>query len=128
MHLGQGDGLVPQARAVLGPGAIIGRSTHNEGQLRAALAEQPDYVAVGPVFGTRTKANPDPETGTALVGLALSLAGGIPVVAIGGIGAANVALVPARALVAVISSVAGAADIEGAARAMRALALQRGCA
>lgn len=125
VHIGQGDGSIEAARSILGPGALIGRSTHNEEQLRAAFRERPDYVAVGPVFGTRTKANPDPETGTGLVERALELAGGLPVVAIGGIDLTNIDRVPARALVAVISGVAAGTDITAAARTLRARALAR---
>ena len=87
VHLGQEDLPVAGARRVLGPAAVIGRSTHTADELAAALAEPVTYVAYGPVFTTRTKANPDPVVG--LEGLraaaATARAAGMPLVAIGGI-------------------------------------------
>lgn len=87
VHLGQTDLPVEEARAILGPEAVIGHSTHTRGELLAALDAPSTYVAYGPVFATRTKANPDPVVG--LVGVAeaatLAHASGRPLVAIGGI-------------------------------------------
>ncbi len=65
VHLGQDDVPPASARALLGPDAVIGFSTHTEAQLDAAIAQPVSYVAVGPVFGTSTKA-----TGYTAVGLA----------------------------------------------------------
>lgn len=63
LHVGQDD-LPPQAaRAVAGPSIRIGFSTHNEAQLRAAAEEPVDYLALGPIFGTATKENPDAVVG-----------------------------------------------------------------
>ena len=82
VHLGQDDGPLAPARERLGPGAIIGRSTHDAAQVLAA--QDADYLGFGPVFGTPTK-----DTGYGPRGLdALALAcrlSTIPVVAIGGI-------------------------------------------
>jgi thiamine-phosphate pyrophosphorylase len=55
VHLGQGDLSAEDARAVLGPGRLVGRSTHSPEQARAALAEGADYIGIGPVFETKTK-------------------------------------------------------------------------
>ncbi|HOX07796.1 MAG TPA: thiamine phosphate synthase [Planctomycetota bacterium] len=55
VHLGQGDLSAADAREILGPGRIVGRSTHEPAQARAAEAEGADYIGVGPVFETRTK-------------------------------------------------------------------------
>jgi thiamine-phosphate pyrophosphorylase len=63
LHLGQDDLLPYAARHMVGPRASIGLSTHNETQLIAAAAEPVDYVALGPIFGTATKENPDPTVG-----------------------------------------------------------------
>jgi len=63
VHLGQDDLAPADARLVLREGALIGFSTHNEAQLRAAAAEPADYLAIGPIFGTSTKINPDPAVG-----------------------------------------------------------------
>lgn len=84
VHLGQDDLSVEGARRVLGEKLWVGVSTHVPEQVRAAAAAPVDYVAVGPVFATRTKANPDPVIGLEGVGAARSLTSK-PLVAIGGI-------------------------------------------
>ncbi|MEO8099345.1 MAG: thiamine phosphate synthase [Acidobacteriota bacterium] len=65
LHLGQDDLPPSAARTILGAEALLGFSTHNETQLRAAAGEAVDYVAVGPIFGTATKENPDSTVGLA---------------------------------------------------------------
>jgi thiamine-phosphate pyrophosphorylase len=83
VHVGQDDLTVDEARAIAGPAAIIGVSTHDEAQVDAALASDATYVAVGPIFGTWTK-----DTGYTARGLDLvryAAERGKPVVAIGGI-------------------------------------------
>ena len=87
VHLGQGDLSVEAARRVLGAG-MAGVSTHSEEQVGAAMQTPPDYVAVGPVFQTTSKANPDPVVGLELVRRAKAITG-LPIVAIGGITLAN---------------------------------------
>lgn len=88
VHLGQGDpgadDLV-RVRAQAGARALaIGLSTHDLAQLRAAIAQRPDYVAFGPVAPTRSKARPDPVVG--LAGLAdAARTSALPLVAIGGL-------------------------------------------
>jgi len=118
VHLGQDDVPPAEARRLLGEDVIIGRSTHSLAQLRAALREPVDYVAIGPVFATATK--PDAE---AVVGLELLRAARAlterPLVAIGGIDrdrAAQVAAAGADGL-AVIQALLEGADLEGSARA-----------
>ena len=88
LHLGQEDPLPSIARRVTGPDAIIGFSTHNEAQLRAAQPEPADYFALGPVFGTASKENPDPIVGVAELKRLRPLSRA-PLVAIGGITRAN---------------------------------------
>jgi len=88
LHLGQDDLPPSAARRVMGPESLIGFSTHNEAQLRAAQEEQVDYLALGPIFGTSSKENPDPMVGL----LELRRLRGftaVPLVAIGGITRAN---------------------------------------
>ena len=89
VHLGQDDLPPEKARKTLRPGQWIGVSTHNLAQVQAALKiERPiDYVAIGPVSATSSKANPDPVVGLAGVRDAASLAKAAekPLVAIGGI-------------------------------------------
>ncbi|MFQ3580787.1 MAG: thiamine phosphate synthase [Chloracidobacterium sp.] len=63
VHLGQDDLDPRAARALLGPSAVIGYSTHNVAQAVAAEQLPVDYIAIGPVFETQTKANPDPIVG-----------------------------------------------------------------
>lgn len=88
LHLGQQDLTPSQARAVTGPEAFIGYSTHNGDQLKAAAAEPADYLALGPIFSTSTKTNPDPVVG--LEGLRrLRALTTRPLVAIGGITCSN---------------------------------------
>lgn len=93
VHVGQED-LSPQgARFVVGSARIVGLSTHNAAQFADALAEPVDYLAIGPIFATSSKQNPDPVVG--LAGLAearrLLLESGrdLPLVAIGGITRTN---------------------------------------
>ena len=84
-HVGQDD-LAPRAvRQTLGPGAIVGYSTHTTAQVEAASTEPVTYIAIGPVFGTRTKATGYEPVGLALVSDAARVSRGLPVVAIGGI-------------------------------------------
>ncbi len=88
LHLGQDDPLPTDARRILGDSAVIGLSTHNEVQLRAAAAQPADYLALGPIFGTSTKLNPDPVVGLDELRRLRPLTSR-PLVAIGGITRAN---------------------------------------
>ena len=63
LHVGQHDLPPAAARRITGPETLIGFSTHNERQLRAAQSEPVDYLALGPIFGTGSKQNPDPLVG-----------------------------------------------------------------
>jgi thiamine-phosphate pyrophosphorylase len=88
VHLGQDDLPAGDARALVGPDAVIGLSTHTSGQIEDACRLPVDYVAVGPVFGTHTKDTGYAPVGTTLVADArrrLDAHGGRPLVAIGGI-------------------------------------------
>lgn len=118
VHLGQEDVSLREARAVLGSGAIIGRSTHSPEQALAAEAEGFDYIGVGPVFQTPTKPNAKP-VGLELVRFAAQNLR-IPFVAIGGIDAGNVEKVlrEGAKTVAVVRAVMGAADPKKAAEAL----------
>lgn len=89
VHLGQTDLSIEDARRISGA-LWIGISTHNVAQVRAACAAGADYLGFGPVFATATKANPDPVQGLAGLRAAVVAAEGRPLVAIGGITAANV--------------------------------------
>lgn len=87
VHLGQDDLAPSDARRILA-GGTIGYSTHNTSQIRAAEREPADYLAIGPVFGTLSKENPDPVVGVAELKKLRALTSR-PVVAIGGITRAN---------------------------------------
>jgi thiamine-phosphate pyrophosphorylase len=85
VHVGQDDVPPAAARQLLGPEAIVGYSTHSVDQAQAALREPVTYIAVGPVFGTRSKDTDYDAVGLDLVRAVVRLAGPTPVVAIGGI-------------------------------------------
>jgi thiamine-phosphate pyrophosphorylase len=88
VHLGQND-LSPQgARKVIGPELWLGVSTHNPEQVEQANQSSADYVAIGPVFETSSKKNPDPVVGLAGVRQARQSTSKL-LVAIGGITPAN---------------------------------------
>ncbi|HVZ19305.1 MAG TPA: thiamine phosphate synthase, partial [Terriglobales bacterium] len=88
VHVGQDDLSVEAVRRIVGPKLIVGTSTHNPEQVREADRANPDYIAIGPVFATASKANPDPVVGLEGVRLARSLTKR-PLVAIGGITASH---------------------------------------
>jgi len=125
VHLGQDDLPLADAqrvRAAAGrPDLLIGFSTHNRAQAVAAAAAGADYIGFGPVFGTRSKANPDPTVGLeALAEICRAVA--VPVVAIGGIALDAVPMV-ARAgasAAAIIAAIDGAPDPTAAGRAVAA--------
>ena len=84
LHLGQQDLPPCHARALMGADGVIGFSTHNREQIKAAASEPVDYLAIGPAFATSSKDKPDPVLGVDAIrelrGLATK-----PLVAIGGI-------------------------------------------
>lgn len=84
VHLGQEDLQAQQARAVVGKQLWVGLSTHNLDQFRQAAATSADYIAIGPIFATTSKANPDPVVGLELIRQVRHLTEK-PIVAIGGI-------------------------------------------
>jgi len=84
LHVGQDDLAPAAARAIIGPDAVLGFSSHNVDQFCAALREPVNYVAFGPCFPTRSKRNPDPVVGLAELCRCRGLTDK-PLVAIGGI-------------------------------------------
>jgi thiamine-phosphate pyrophosphorylase len=84
VHLGQDDLGAERARAVMSNGKLVGVSTHSAEQIRTALETSADYIAVGPIFTTGSKMNPDPVVGLELVRKARAMTDR-PIVAIGGI-------------------------------------------
>jgi thiamine-phosphate pyrophosphorylase len=92
IHVGQEDLSPAQTRSTLGPEVLIGVSTHSEDQLRSATNGPADYVAIGPVFATASKVDPDPVVGIEGVRAARAITAK-PLVAIGGINRSNCAAV-----------------------------------
>lgn len=118
-HLGREDMPIGRARRILGEDKIIGLSTHNEAQVREAVALGADYIGVGPVFRTTTKRSSNPLVEPEFAGWAAQHAG-VPAVAIGGINLCNVdQLVQAGcSRVAVVSALNAASRPGELARAM----------
>lgn len=119
VHLGQDDGSVQQARELLGPDAIIGLSTHTKEQIAAAGGVAVDYMSVGPVWETPTKAG-RPAVGLELVSHAAESAAH-PFFGIGGVDPGNaeqVVRAGARRLCAV-RAIRDAADPGAAAEELR---------
>ena len=121
LHLGQDDLPVPAARRILGPGPVIGRSSHSAQQAAAAAAEDGvDYFCAGPLWETPTKAG-RPGTGLGLLadaGRAAGTAGGRPWFAIGGISYERLgAVLDAGATRVVVVRAITEADDPGAAAA-----------
>jgi thiamine-phosphate diphosphorylase len=117
VHLGRDDMPLPLARKLLGPEKIIGGTVRNVDHLLQAIRESADYVGLGPVFGTSSKAVAHDLLGLEIV-QQVSAVSTIPVIAIAGITAANAAEVIAAgaAGIAVIGAVCCADDVEGAAQ------------
>lgn len=111
VHVGQEDLGIEQTRTVVGPDFRVGVSTHNLEQFQAAAGSSADYIAVGPVFSTSTKNNPDPVVGIDFLRRVRPLTKK-PIVAIGGIKlerAADVLAAGADSVV-VISDILAAPD------------------
>lgn len=119
VHLGQDDLSVAAARRVVGPEAIVGVSTHNLEQVRRAARGGADYIGVGPVFPSETKAF-DSFPGLDFV-RATAAETSLPAFCLGGIGLANVGAVRAAGgtRVAVSAAIASADDPRTVAQAIR---------
>jgi thiamine-phosphate pyrophosphorylase len=117
VHLGQDDLPLAAARRVLGPGRIVGVSTHDVEQARRAAAAGADYVAVGPVFATTSKAGALTPRGLDLIRAARPLVP-CPLVAIGGIDASTAAdaIAAGADAVAMIAALVRAPDPAAAVR------------
>jgi thiamine-phosphate pyrophosphorylase len=122
VHLGQDDLAPRDIREVVGPGAVVGLSTHNESQIEAALAQPVSYVAIGPVFETMSKGRPA-DTPVDLIGVkqaAIRTAvARVPLVAIGGITLAEARRIldAGASSIAVISDLLAGGDLSRRARA-----------
>lgn len=130
LHIGQEDLPLGQARKLLGPGKIIGLSTHSIQEARRAGAEGADYIGFGPVFGSLTK-DAGPPKGLGLLRKVKDSVG-IPVVAIGGIDHGNIeSVLSAGADAVAVASAILRGDVEGNAcmllEAIRAVRCNKGC-
>ncbi|NDL67435.1 thiamine phosphate synthase [Anaerotalea alkaliphila] len=121
VHLGQGDASPEEARILLGSGKIVGVSAHTVEQALRAQEQGVDYIGVGAVFSTSTKADARPLPRTTLEAICRQVE--IPVVAIGGIQAENILELEGAGIdgVAVVSAVFAQPDIRKAAGALRRL-------
>jgi thiamine-phosphate pyrophosphorylase len=121
VHIGQDDGSLSAARKIVGPGKIIGRSTHSLDQARAALADGFDCIGFGPLFPTPTKAG-RPAIGLEEIAMMEKQVGAeIPAFCIGGITPENLPAVLAAGAtrVVVVSALLRAPDVTAATRAIR---------
>lgn len=118
VHVGQNDLPVAVVRSLLGPDGIVGCSTNNANEAKQAVADGADYVSVGRLFATGSKADTRPATLDTL--RAVKAAVDVPVCAIGGINESNIDdVIGAGAdIVSVISAVVAAPDVREAARAL----------
>ncbi len=119
IHLGQEDLADADVPTLKAAGVRIGISTHDQQELAIALAVEPDYVALGPIFATTTKATGSAPQGLARIGEWRAAIGpGMPLVVIGGIGLADAdAMIAAGAQsCAVVSDVLGAVSPDARAR------------
>jgi thiamine-phosphate pyrophosphorylase len=112
VHLGQDDLPPPAARKLLGKNAVIGFSTHSVEQAIEAVRLPVDYIAIGPVFATKTKQNPEKTVGLKGVERVRRAVGNFPLVAIGGVTFENAGSVFAAGAdsVAVIGDLLGEPD------------------
>jgi thiamine-phosphate pyrophosphorylase len=123
VHIGQDDGTLSAAREIIGPGKLIGRSTHSLAQARAALTEGFDYIGFGPLFPTPTKPG-RPAIGThEIVEMQRSVGAEIPAFCIGGINRGNLPDIIAAGArrVVIVSDLLGSGDIAAATREARGL-------
>lgn len=116
VHLGQDDKPPKAARGILGAKKIIGYSTHSVEQALEAASLGVDYIAIGPIFETNTKADADPVVGLEGIAAVRAAIGDVPLIAIGGIDETNIAAVlgsgaDSVALIsAILTEAAGIAD------------------
>jgi thiamine-phosphate pyrophosphorylase len=117
VHLGQEDLPLKLARTLMGPGKIIGVSTHRPAEVREATEGGADYIGFGPIYPTETKTDHEPVVGVEGLRQIRSLTR-LPVFAIGGITADRIEAVLRAGSdgVAIVSAITGSADISGAVR------------
>ena len=112
VHVGQDDETAAIVRERIGKDKILGVSVHNESEMLAAIGVGADYVGMGPVYATSSKADAKPVSGTAFIQKMSSLYPTMPIVGIGGITADNCepVLKAGASGVSIISAIAAAND------------------
>ena len=118
LHIGRDDMPIEEARRLMGKGRLIGLSTHSVKQARQAQSQGADYLGVGPVFATDTKARAKPVGTTLIEQVTKEI--DIPVFAIGGINRDNIGRVldAGATRVAVCSAVVSEVDVQAAAKGL----------
>ncbi len=116
VHVGQGDRAAVPARAAIGPDRILGVSVRTVAEARKAVLDGADYLGVGAVFPTTTKADADAVSLAELADICRAVP--VPVVAIGGIQAGNAGLLAGSGIagIAVISAILARQDVGAATR------------
>ncbi|MEF9876613.1 MAG: thiamine phosphate synthase [Gordonibacter sp.] len=127
VHIGQSDTACAEARAVLGPDALVGVSAASVAEAQAAEAAGADYIGVGALASTATKPEAGILTPDELRTICESVS--IPVVAIGGLNAEIIPLLAGTGVdgVAVVSALFAAEDIEAATRELKAIVEETLC-
>ncbi|MFA5322718.1 MAG: thiamine phosphate synthase [Smithella sp.] len=127
LHLGQDDLPAAEVRHLIGPERLLGLSTHNLDQVRAANDAPVDYIGFGPLYATSSKTRPDPVLGPEVLKDAHALSRH-PIVAIGGLDLQRIAGLRRYAHnMAVIRAVCDAPDSLAAMRAIHAASLGMDC-
>ena len=122
VHVGVHDLPLEETRRLIGAGMVLGYSPLNLTDAAESKAREADYVGLGPVFGTASKADAQPELGLPALAEQIAAAG-LPAVGIGGLGVDNAASIIRAGAdgVAVISAIQGATDPEQAAESLVAI-------
>jgi thiamine-phosphate pyrophosphorylase len=123
VHLGPDDLSIASARRIAGDRLLIGASASSPEAARVAIEDGADYLGCGPAFATPVKSEKKVIGPKGVAAIAAAVGPAVPVFAIGGIDASNVAQLIAEGLrrVCVIRAISGAADPEQAARRLRAM-------
>ncbi|MFJ7935239.1 thiamine phosphate synthase [Sporosarcina sp. NPDC096371] len=129
VHIGQDDETAAIVRQRLGKDKIVGVSVHNEQEMLAAIEVGADYVGMGPVYATSSKADAKPVAGTAFIQEMARAYPTLPIVGIGGITSANFEPVLAAGAsgISLISAIASAVDPYSATRRFK-IAIDKGVA
>lgn len=121
VHIGQDDGVIASVRSKIGADKVLGVSTNSISEALAASDAGADYIGVGPLFETKSKADTDPITGPDIIKEIVEQLPGLPIVGIGGITERKAGKVIRRGAsgVAVISAILGEDNVEEATRKMK---------